>query len=77
VPDPRSPWQNAWSESFFSRFKNESGNLNRFEELGELIGYIYWYLNYYNSVRIHTKLKMSPLQFKQKILESGLEKRGT
>lgn len=77
VSDPGSPWQNAWSESFFSRFKQESGDLNRFEDLGELIGYIYWYLNYYNSIRIHLKIKMSPYQFKQKILECGLEKRGT
>ncbi len=77
VSDPGSPWQNAWSESFFSRFKTESGNLNRFETLGELIEYIFGYLNYYNSIRIHTKIKMSPYQFKLKVTESGLEKRGT
>ena len=77
VSDPGSPWQNSWSESFFSRFKAESGNLNRFETLGELIEYIYEYLNYYNNLRIHTKLKMSPYQFKQKVVESVLEKRGT
>jgi transposase InsO family protein len=77
VSDPGSPWQNAWSESFFSRFKGESGPLNRFGSLGELIEYIFGYLNYYNSIRIHTRLKMSPLQFKQKISESGLEKWGT
>lgn len=77
VSDPGSPWQNGWSESFFSRFKTESGNLNRFEELGELIEYIFGYLNYYNSIRIHTAIKMSPYQFKSKVSESGLEKRGT
>lgn len=77
VSDPASPWQNAWSESFFSRFKTESGPLNRFETLGELIEYIFGYLNYYNSIRIHTKIKMSPYQFKLKNSESGLEKRGT
>ena len=77
VSDPGSPWQNAWSESFFSRFKVESGPFNRFESLGELIEYIFGYLNYYNTIRIHTKLKMSPYQFKQKISESGLEKWGT
>lgn len=77
VSDPGSPWQNAWSESFFSRFKNESGPLNRFETLGELIEYIFGYLNYYNQLRIHTKIKMSPYQFKQKVSESVLEKRGT
>ena len=77
VSDPGSPWQNSWSESFFSRFKGESGNLNRFNSLGELIEYIYDYLNYYNNRRIQLKLKMSPVQFKQKVSESVLEKRGT
>ncbi len=77
VSDPGSPWQNGWSESFFSRFKMESGNLNRFEQLEELIEYIFGYLNYYNSIRIHTKIKMSPYQFRLKVSESGLEKRGT
>lgn len=77
VSDPGSPWQNSWSESFFSRFKMESGNLNRFESLGALIEYIFSYLNYYNNIRIHTKIKMSPYQFKLKVTESGLEKRGT
>ena len=75
--DPGSPWQNGWSESFFSRFKQESGNLNRFGSLGELIEYIYGYLKYYNTLRIHTKLKMSPYQFALQVSESGLEKRGT
>lgn len=77
VSDSGSPWQNGWSESFFSRFKTESGNLNRFEELGELIEYIFSYLNYYNRLRIHTKIKMSPYQFKLKVTDNGLEKRGT
>jgi putative transposase len=77
VSDPGSPWQNAWSESFFSRLKGESGPLMRFESLGELIEYIFGYLNYYNSIRIHTKLKMSPYQFRLKISESVLEKWGT
>ncbi len=77
VSDPASPWQNSWSESFFSRFKTESGNLNRFEELGEFIEYVFSYLNYYNTIRIHTAIKMSPYQFKLKNSESGLEKRGT
>jgi len=77
VSDPGSPWQNGWSESFFSSFKTESGNLNRFETLGELVEYIFGYLNYYNNDRIQIKLKMPPVQFKQKVVDSGLEKRGT
>lgn len=73
VSDPGSPWQNSWSESFFSRFKNEFGPFSRFESFGELVENIYQYLNYYNTKRIHLKLKMSPYQFKRKISESGLE----
>lgn len=77
VSDPGSPWQNSWSESFFSRFKSEFGDFNRFDDLGELVGNIYHYLNYYNNQRIQLKLKMSPVQFKQKFSDKGLEKRGT
>lgn len=76
VSDPGSPWQNGWSESFFSSLKTESGNFNRFENLGELVEYIYGYLNYYNNDRIQTKLKMSPVQFKQKAIDNCLKKRG-
>lgn len=77
VSDPGSPWQNTWSESFFSRFKAEFGDFNRFETLGELLENIFAYIHYYNTTRIQTKLKMSPYQFKQKVAETVLEKRGT
>lgn len=77
VSDPGSPWQNSWSESFFSRFKTEFGSFNRFETLGELIENIFEYISYYNNTRIQVKLKMSPLQFKLKYADSVLEKRGT
>jgi len=63
VSDKASPWQNCWVESFFSRFKAEVGNLNRFDNEGELIAYIYEYINYYNKDRIQLRLKMSPYQF--------------
>lgn len=77
VSDPGSPWQNTWSESFFSRFKMEFGDFNRFETLGEVLENIFVYIRYYNVTRIQNKLKMSPYQFKLKIAESVLEKRGT
>ena len=77
VSDPGSPWQNSWSESFFSIFKTESGDLNRFESIGELVEYLWGYLNYYNNERVQLKLKMSPAKFKQKVSENVLEKRGT
>lgn len=68
VSDPGSPWQNGYIESFWSRFKSESGDLNRFEDLGELAEYIYQYVDYYNNDRIVTELKTSPVKFKQEIL---------
>lgn len=68
VSNPGSPWQNSQIESFWSRFKSESGDLNRFEDLGELTEYIYGYIHYYNNKRIITKLKMSPVNYKQQIL---------
>jgi putative transposase len=77
VSDPGSPWQNGWSESFFSRFKTEFGNFSRFETLGELLEQIFSYISYFNNARIQIALKMSPVQFKQKYSESVLEKRGT
>jgi len=55
-----SPWQNGYQESFFSHFKHESGDLNRFDSLGELIEYIYQQIYYYNHKRIHSVLKMTP-----------------
>jgi len=64
VSDPGSPWQNGWSESFFSSFKTESGDFNRFETLGELVEEIYQQIYYYNNFRIHRLLKTNPHQFK-------------
>lgn len=59
-----SPWQNGWQESFFGRFKNEFGDFNRFETIGELIEEIYQQINYYNQGRLHTSLKTTPNQFR-------------
>jgi putative transposase len=39
--DKASPWQNGYQESFFGRFKDEIGDINRFETVGELIEEIY------------------------------------
>lgn len=69
VSDKASPWQNGYKESFFDKFKEENGDLNRFETFGELIEEICSYIYYYNNKRIHTALKMSPIQFKQKLLD--------
>ncbi len=60
VSDKASPWQNGYQESFFGKFKDECGDLNRFETIGELIEAIYHQIYYYNFERIHTALKMPP-----------------
>ena len=63
-----SPWQNGYQESFYSNFKLELGQTNRLETVGELIEKVYKQISYYNNRRMHSKLKMSPVQFRQKSL---------
>lgn len=58
-----SPWENGFQESFYSGFKLDLGEPNRFNNLGELVEAIYQTIHYYNNSRIHTKLKSSPRQF--------------
>lgn len=61
-----SPWQNGYQESFYSNFKLEIGNINRFNEIGELIEAVHRQINYYNKQRIHSVLKMSPYEYRIK-----------
>ena len=63
--DKGSPWQNGYVESYFGKFKEEFGDINKFNSLGEVIEYIYNKIYYYNNDRIHTTLKMPPVKFKQ------------
>jgi len=58
-----APWENGFQESFYSGFKLDLGEPNRFNNLGELVEAIYQTIHYYNNSRIHTKLKSSPYQF--------------
>jgi transposase InsO family protein len=58
-----SPWQNGYQESFFSTWKVDVGDVNRFRTLGELTAEIYRSIYYYNNLRIHTSLGMAPKQF--------------
>jgi transposase InsO family protein len=55
-----SPWQNGSQESFFGRFKEEFGNINRFTTLDALMEAIYGRIRYYNTKRIHRTIKMAP-----------------
>ena len=57
------PWENGYQESFYSNFKLELQNTNRFETEGQLIENIYRQVYYYNNVRIKTKLKMPPSKY--------------
>lgn len=59
------PWENGYQESFYDKFKVDLGDPNRFESLGELVVEIYKTLHTYNTTRIHTALRMSPLEFAQ------------
>lgn len=64
-----SPWQNGYQESFYSNFKLELGSPQRFNQIGELIEAVHQQLDYYNHRRIHTTLRMAPLEFKQKYIQ--------
>lgn len=69
VSDKASPWQNGYQESFFGKFKDEAGDLNRFDTVGELIEAIYQQIHYYNFERIHTALKMPPAVYAKLVTE--------
>jgi len=58
-----APWENGYQESFYSQFKLELGDPNRFETLGEFVGEIARTIHVYNHSRIHTALRMPPMAF--------------
>lgn len=60
---PGCPWENGYQESFHSQFKVDLGDPTRFKTLGELVYEIYQTVYKYNNTRIHSALKMSPVQF--------------
>jgi transposase InsO family protein len=64
---PGCPWENGYQESFYDKFKIDLGDPNRFKSLGELVYEIYHQIYVYNNTRIHTALKMSPVQFALKV----------
>lgn len=59
------PWENGYQEAFYSQFKLDLGWIDRFETLGELMEAVLLQIHYYNTDRIHTSLKMSPLNFRE------------
>ena len=68
-----SPWENGHQESFFGHLKDEAGDLNRFETIGELVEEIYRMIYYYNNRRIHSALKMSPVAFRRKFNQANIK----
>jgi putative transposase len=62
--DKGSPWQNGFQESFYGKFKVDLGYMEQFISLGAVIEGIYQTMYYYNNKRRHTRLHMSPLQFR-------------
>lgn len=58
-----SPWENGYQESFYSQFKVDLGDPNRFKTTGELVAQIFLQIHYYNTKRIHSKLKMPPTKY--------------
>ncbi|MDI6810022.1 MAG: IS3 family transposase [Candidatus Eisenbacteria bacterium] len=61
-----SPWQNGIQESFYSQFKLELGDAQRFVHVGELIEAIHQQITYYNTRRIHSAIKMPPVAFRSR-----------
>lgn len=71
VSDKASPWQNGYQESFFGKFKDDVGDINRFETPGELLEALYHAIHYYNHERIHTALKMPPAVYAKQFLKNS------
>ena len=68
------PWENGYQEAFYSQFKVDLGDPNRFKTLGELVYEIYRLVWNYNHRRIHSVLRMPPFLFAeryQKLLEKA------
>lgn len=60
---PGCPWENGYQESFYDKFKIDLGDPGRFKTLGELVYAVYRTIWVYNHTRIHSALRMPPVQF--------------
>jgi len=58
-----SPWQNGHQESFFRTFKKEFSTGQFYFTVDEFTEAIANYIRYYNTARIHSRLKMPPRSF--------------
>lgn len=60
---PGCPWENGYQESWYDKFKVDLGDPDRFDSLGELVAAVHHTVWAYNHTRIHSALKMPPVQF--------------
>lgn len=58
-----SPWQNGFMERWFGNFKLELGNISHHRDVAQLHEAVALAIYYYNTKRIHTALKMSPVAY--------------
>lgn len=72
MSDKGSPWQNGFQESFYSAFKVDLGRVDRYDSLGAVVEATCLQLHYYNTERIHSSLKMAPVQFKENYIARRL-----
>lgn len=72
--DKGSPWQNGFQESFYREFKVElqAKQLDRFNDLGELLEAVAQQLHYYNTSRIHTALQTNPAAYAARFEQKNL-----
>jgi transposase InsO family protein len=62
-----SPWQNGYMERVLGTVKREIGDLNKFKDLAELHEAVGLAIYYYNNKRIHTALRMSPVDYAKRL----------
>jgi len=75
MSNPGCPWENGYQESFYNQFKIDFGDPNRFDSLGELVYEIYKTIYNYNNNRIHSKLKMPPVEYGRQYIINQLTER--
>ena len=65
---------NSPTENFFGRMKEEMwyNNEYKYETASDLIKEIHNYIKYYNEIRIVTKLKTSPINYRNQILGNNM-----
>lgn len=69
------PWQNGFMERWFGGFKAEFGDMTNLKDIAELHEKIALRIFYYNTRRIHTALRMSPVAYAASLMRLPALKR--